>query len=77
MGPSRFAAAVGLDADALLIDEHVLAKTRQKGVGQALFPTVDALGPVPSGGYRYLRIWSPINWPNNDGAEVDSIEIVP
>jgi hypothetical protein len=38
---------------------------------------VDALGPVPSGGYRYLRFWSPVNWPNNDGAEIDSIEIVP
>lgn len=38
---------------------------------------VDALGPVPPSGYRYIRIWSPINWPNNDGAEVDAIEIVP
>lgn len=38
---------------------------------------VDALGPVPPSGYRYVRIWSPINWPNNDGAQVDSIEIVP
>jgi hypothetical protein len=38
---------------------------------------VDAFGPVPPGGYRYIRIWSPINWPNNDGAEVDSIEVVP
>jgi hypothetical protein len=38
---------------------------------------VDALGPVPPSGYRYIRFWSPINWPNNDGAEVDSIEIVP
>jgi hypothetical protein len=38
---------------------------------------VDTFGPVPPGGYRYIRIWSPINWPNNDGAEVDSIEIFP
>jgi hypothetical protein len=38
---------------------------------------VDALGPVPPGGYQRLRIWSPYNWPNNDGAEVDAIEIVP
>jgi hypothetical protein len=37
---------------------------------------VDAFGPVPPGGYRYVRIWSPINWPNNDGAEVDAIQIV-
>ena len=37
---------------------------------------VDPFG-VPPGGYRYLRIWSPINWPDNDGAQVDSIEIVP
>jgi hypothetical protein len=37
---------------------------------------VDPFG-FPSGGYRYIRIWSPINWPNNDGAEVDAIEIVP
>ena len=36
---------------------------------------VDALGPVPVGGYRYIRIWSPLN-PGNDGSEVDSIEIV-
>ncbi len=35
---------------------------------------VDALGSVPPGGYRYIRIWSPINWPDNDGSEVDSIE---
>jgi hypothetical protein len=38
---------------------------------------VDAFGPVPPGGYRYIRFWSPVNWPNNDGAEVDAIEIVP
>lgn len=38
---------------------------------------VDALGPVPPSGYRYIRVWSPINWPDNDGAEVDAIEIVP
>jgi hypothetical protein len=38
---------------------------------------VDAIGPVPPGSYRYIRIWSPINWPDNDGAEVDAIEIVP
>jgi hypothetical protein len=38
---------------------------------------VDAIGPVPPGGYRYLRIWSPYNWPDNDGAEIDAIEIVP
>ena len=39
---------------------------------------VDAPGfpPVPPSGYRYIRIWSPINWPDNDGAEVDSIEIL-
>ena len=38
---------------------------------------VDAIGSVPSGGYRYIRIYSPINWPKNDGAQVDSIEIAP
>jgi hypothetical protein len=40
---------------------------------------VDASGfpAVPPGGYGYLRFWSPINWPNNDGAEVDAIEVVP
>jgi hypothetical protein len=38
---------------------------------------VDAIGPVPPGGYRYLRVWSPINWPDNDSAEVDAVEIVP
>jgi hypothetical protein len=38
---------------------------------------VDALGPTPPGGYRYLRFWSPINWPNNDPAQVDAIVIVP
>ncbi len=38
---------------------------------------VNALGPVPPGGYRYIRIWSPINWPHNDGSEVDSLLIFP
>jgi hypothetical protein len=38
---------------------------------------VDAFGPVPPGGYRYIHILSPYNWPNNDGSEIDSIEIVP
>jgi hypothetical protein len=40
---------------------------------------VDAPGfpSVPPGGYRYIRIWSPINWPNNDGSEIDSIFIEP
>jgi hypothetical protein len=38
---------------------------------------VDAFGTVPPSGYRYIRIWSPYNWPANDGSEVDSIEIVP
>ena len=37
---------------------------------------VDAMGPVPSGGYRYIRIWSPLN-PGNDGSEVDSLLIFP
>jgi hypothetical protein len=37
---------------------------------------VDPFG-VPAGGYGYMRIWSPINWPNNDGAQVDSIEVIP
>jgi hypothetical protein len=45
--------------------------------GSGITIDVDALGPVPSGGYRYIRVWSPINWPNNDGAEVDSIDILP
>ncbi len=44
--------------------------------GRGITIDVDPFG-VPSGGYRYLRIWSPINWPNNDGAQVDSIDIVP
>jgi hypothetical protein len=38
---------------------------------------VDALGPMPPGGYRYMRFWSPINWPHNDGAQIDAIVIVP
>jgi len=45
--------------------------------GSGITIDVDAFGPVPGGGYRYIRIWSPYNWPNNDGAEVDSIDIVP
>ncbi len=38
---------------------------------------VDAFGPSPSGGYRYVRVRSPINWPNNDGSQIDSIEVLP
>ena len=38
---------------------------------------VKPFGPVPPGGYRYIRIWSPLNWPDNDGAEVDSLLIFP
>jgi hypothetical protein len=37
---------------------------------------VDALGAVPPGGYRYIRIWSPLN-PNNDGSEVDALLVFP
>lgn len=37
---------------------------------------VDALGSVPLDGYRYIRIWSPLN-PNNDGSEVDALLIFP
>ncbi len=37
---------------------------------------VDPFG-VPPGGYRYIRIYSPLNWPNNDPTQVDSIDIVP
>jgi hypothetical protein len=37
---------------------------------------VDSLGAVPSGGYRYIRIWSPRN-PNNDGSEVDALLVFP
>lgn len=36
---------------------------------------IDALAPV--GIYPCIRIVSPINWPDNDGAEVDAIEILP
>jgi hypothetical protein len=32
--------------------------------------------PAPPGGYRYIRIQSPLN-PNNDGSDVDAIEILP
>jgi hypothetical protein len=35
-----------------------------------------ALG-IPTGIYPCLRIISPINWPNNDPAEVDALEILP
>lgn len=35
---------------------------------------LDAL--VPADVYPCIRIISPINWPNNDGAEVDAIEIL-
>ncbi|CAG0936710.1 hypothetical protein TFLX_05595 [Thermoflexales bacterium] len=38
---------------------------------------VDALGAMPAGGYRHMRFWSPINWPNNDPAQIDAIVIVP
>jgi hypothetical protein len=38
---------------------------------------VDAFGPSPIGGYRYVRVRSPVNWPDNDGSQIDSIEIVP
>lgn len=37
---------------------------------------VDPFG-VPPAGFRYLRIRSPLNWPNNDGAQVDSIDVLP
>ena len=38
---------------------------------------VDFLGPVPLAGYRYIRVRSPINWPDNDGSDIDSIEVLP
>ena len=38
---------------------------------------VDACGPLPSGGCRYVRFRSPINWPNDACTQVDSIESVP
>ena len=37
---------------------------------------IDALGAVPPSGYRYIRIWSPLN-PDNDGSEVDALLIFP
>jgi hypothetical protein len=58
-----------------LDNEDIPAAALLNGSGVTI--DVDPLGPVPSGGYRYIRIWSPINWPNNDGAEVDSIDVVP
>ena len=56
-------------------NEDIPAAALLNGTGITI--DVDAFGPVPAGGYRYIRIWSPINWPNNDGAEVDSIEVMP
>jgi hypothetical protein len=35
-----------------------------------------ALG-IPSDTYSCIRIYSPVNWPNNDGSEVDALEILP
>jgi hypothetical protein len=37
---------------------------------------LDALG-IPNQQYPCVRIISPVNWPNNDAAEVDAIEILP
>ncbi len=56
-------------------NEDIPAAALLNGTGITI--DVDAFGPVPASGYRYIRIWSPINWPNNDGAEVDSIEVLP
>jgi hypothetical protein len=55
-------------------NEDIPAAALLNGTGITI--DVDPFG-VPPGGYRYLRIWSPINWPNNDGAEVDSLDILP
>jgi hypothetical protein len=54
-------------------NESILASDLQNNTGITI--DVDPFG-MPAGGYRYLRIWSPINWPDNDGAQVDSIENV-
>lgn len=45
--------------------------------GSGVTIDVDAITAIPPSGYRYIRILSPYNWPNNDGAEIDSIYIEP
>jgi len=55
-------------------NESIPAANLHNGTGVTI--DVDPFG-MPAGGYRYIRVYSPINWPNNDAAQVDSIEIVP
>jgi hypothetical protein len=31
---------------------------------------------IPPGTYSCILIYSPVNWPNNDGSEVDALEII-
>jgi hypothetical protein len=37
----------------------------------------DAALGIPAGYYPCIRIYSPVNWPDNDGSEVDALEILP
>lgn len=68
-------AGYATDADGELDNEAIPASALLNGTGITI--DVDRAMPGPPGGYRYIRIWSPINWPDNDGAEVDSIDILP
>jgi hypothetical protein len=58
-----------------LDNEDISSADLLNGTGITL--DVDAFGPSPLGGYRYIRFRSPINWPNNDGVQIDSIDVVP
>lgn len=58
-----------------LDNEDIPAGVLLNGTGITI--DVDAFGSSPSGGYRYVRVRSPLNWPNNDGAQIDSLDVVP
>jgi hypothetical protein len=60
-----------------LDNEPIPASALLLGTGITINVDDPTLPPVPLGGYRYIRIWSPINWPDNDGAEVDAIQVLP
>lgn len=60
-----------------LDNEDIPSSALLNGLGITIDIDPPFLPPVPPSGYRYIRIWSPINWPDNDGAEVDSIDILP
>ena len=68
-------ASFATDADGETDNEAIPAAVLQDNVGITL--DVDVFGPPPASGYRYIRFRSPLNWPNNDGAQVDSIDVLP